>query len=47
MKNNSCELQMAQTVVGLTENEVENYSNWHQTENDSVGLRRNNRCGVL
>ena len=28
---------MAKTVVSLTENEVENYSSWLQTENDSCG----------
>ena len=44
MENDSGELQMAQIVVSLTKNKVENCSNWFQTENDSGGL---NRCGVL
>ena len=37
-KNDSGELQMAQSVEGLTENEVENYSSWLRTGNDSSGL---------
>ena len=47
MKNDNGELQMAQRVLGLTENEVENDSNWFQTENNSDGHWRNNKCGVL
>ena len=46
-KNNSGELQMEQTVVGLTENEVENYSCWLPTENDNGELQRNKKGGVL
>ena len=37
-QNDSSELQMAQTVVNLTENKMENYSIWLLTENKSSGL---------